>query len=375
MSSGSRARRLRADGAPSGRGIGAWHRACGERRVRPIDCTIAFAALVACGTAAEPEDGGARSDAGSMARTDGGADRDAGTTCVDGDPFAPAALRADVAYLASPELGGRAPGTPGDLAARAYIEERFECLGLSPGAGGSFQQTFVNGAGAETANVIAILPGASPDVIVVGAHHDHLGVEGADVYAGANDNASGIAGLLAIAKAFRQRPPPARTVAFVAFGSEETLAEAPYVEGSAHYVDHAPPELPIARTVYMLNLDMIGTYSSEDLVYALGSYESSAARSALDALVEAAPIEVDLGEPPEIGGSDFYPFCVAGVPFVFFWTDDPDCYHDPCDTADRLDYESMSEIARLAFALAGELADTSADLAAERRPGSCGTDG
>src|SRR5437763_937543 len=105
-----------------------------------------------------------------------------------------AALRDRVARLASPALDGRATGTAGDAAARAYLVGEFHRLGLVPGVGDSYEQAFVAD-GRATANVVGYLQGtgdaAGGEIILVGAHHDHLG----DGHLGANDNASGIAAL------------------------------------------------------------------------------------------------------------------------------------------------------------------------------------
>ena len=308
----------------------------------------------------------------------GGGQGGGGTSCVsDGDPFAIGTMQDRLTFLASVELAGRAPGTPGDVATRDHIEARFRCLGLTPGGqGDSYQQPFINDNGAATANVVGFIPGSdlTSEIIVIGAHHDHLGEENGELHLGANDNASGITGLLAIAQAFQQRGvAPRRTVAFVAFGAEETLTTYPYVEGSAFYVDNAPPALPIDQTVYMINMDMIGTYSDEGTVYAMGTFAGTPARTILDGFLGSyTDLGVDLGEPPEVGASDFYPFCLAGVPYVFFWTDDYTCYHQPCDTADRIDYPHLSQIARVVTDLGVGLADSDLDLAAAGQGLNCG---
>src|SRR6185503_3975999 len=122
-------------------------------------------------------------------------------SCVDdGAPFDAAALRERVAQLASVELDGRASGSAGDAAARAVLAARFRCLGLVPaGRGDSYEQPFTAD-GRATANLVGYLPGDDPvvgrDIILVGAHHDHVGRG----HLGANDNASGAVALLAIAQ-------------------------------------------------------------------------------------------------------------------------------------------------------------------------------
>jgi len=328
---------------------------------------------------ADLENAETRADAGRASgseagRAEGGSDDPSGCD-VSGDPFDADALHAEVGFLASEKLDGRVPGSAGDRSARDFIEARFRCLGLVPGGeAGSYQQPFVNGEGVTTANVVGFIPGTDPgvasDIIVVGAHHDHFGTVGGEgLRLGANDNASGVVGMLAVAQAIRQRKvAPRRTVAFVAFGSEETLAVAPFTEGSAAYVANAPTDLPLSRVVYMINFDMIGSYSQEKKVYAIGTVGTTPARGVLEGLAGATPaLSVSLGEPGEEGASDHYPFCVAGIPYVFFWTSDDACYHKSCDRPEALDYVHLAEIARRGADLTGSLGDSTVDLAAWRR--------
>ncbi|MDB4961105.1 MAG: Aminopeptidase [Myxococcales bacterium] len=287
-------------------------------------------------------------------------------SCIEeGTPYDQATLRERIAFLASPELDGRVPGKPGDERARAFVTERFACLGLLPaGTDGAHAQPFSD-AGDATANVIGYIAGTDPvvgdDIIVIGAHHDHLG----GGYLGANDNASGVVALLAIAQAVRQRPtPPLRTIAFVAFGAEERG-----MRGSAHFVAHMPPQLPLARVVQMINLDMVG--SSGGFVAAMGTFRGLAATTVIAKLDDHYPkLRVGLGGVAR--GSDHEPFCKHGIPYVFFWTPDRRCYHERCDTADRVDYPRMADIASLAGELAGSLADSTLDLADLRERRGCG---
>ena len=273
-------------------------------------------------------------------------------------------LRARVASLASAELSGRASGSPGDVAARAILAERFRCLGLVPaGAGGSAQDAYeqpFTADGHATANLVGYLPGVDAavggDIIVVGAHHDHLG----DGHLGANDNASGAAALLAIAQAIRQHGKPRRTIAFVAFGGEELG-----LLGSAYFAAHPPAALPIDRIVYDINLDMVGSYTSTGAVYAMGTFRGLPATSIIKALASEHPA-LHVGVGGRGVGSDHEAFCTAGVPYVFFWTPDKRCYHKRCDTVERLDATHLGEIASFAGALVEELAASPGDLAASR---------
>lgn len=268
------------------------------------------------------------------------------------------ALRADVVYLASPELDGRVPGSAGDETARAHVAARFEELGLEVyGDTEGYAQPFVDSEGRATANLLGFLPGSDEEVgdeiVVLSAHLDHLG----NGRLGANDNASGVSALLAIAEALAAGAPLRRTVLFAAFGAEESGSE-----GSAAFLEAPPDGVDPSDIVYNVNLDMVGTYDQTGTVDALGTMPGTYGREVLDDLVGAFPErDVGLGDPSDL--SDNATFCAEGVPYVFFWTDDPDCYHQTCDTADRIDYDSLAWIAVLTGDLVAALADTDEDLA------------
>jgi Zn-dependent M28 family amino/carboxypeptidase len=194
------------------------------------------------------------------------------------------------------------------------------------------------------------------------AHHDHLG----GGLLGANDNASGVAALLAIAQAVRRHGTPRRTVAFAAFGAEEQG-----LVGSRHLVASPPAALPLDRIVQVINLDMVGSHASANAVHAFGTFPGQPSRALLARLAGGYPkLNVGLGGHSVRG--DHLGFCRRGIPYVFFWTPDRRCYHERCDTADRLDYPRMADIARLAGALVQGLADTDVDLAAARARSGCG---
>jgi len=271
-------------------------------------------------------------------------------------PYDPAALKAAVAALADPALDGRAPGTAGDQAARTLIRDRLEALGLSP-----TEQAFDDADGHSTANILATLAGSDPDagIIVVGAHHDHLGKK----HLGANDDASGIAALLAIADALHGIT-PRRTIVFAAWGAEEEGEV-----GSAYFVAH--PTIDLDRVVEYINLDMVGSYGSRGFVAAMGTFAKLPARTVLQRAMKSYPkLSVGLGGRAE--RSDHEAFCKQGIPYVFFWTPDARCYHETCDTAANLDLAHMAQIAHLAGDLVEGLADTKADLAASRAKRGCG---
>lgn len=285
------------------------------------------------------------------------------TSCVDdGKPFDAHLLRARLDVLASKELDGRVPGSDGDRAARAHIVERFRCLGLVPaGSGGSFEQPFDDDQRRATANVVGYIAGTDAkvgsEIILIGAHHDHLG----NGHLGANDNASGVTALLAIAQAVKQKEQaPKRTLAFVTFGAEEQG-----MIGSAFFAANPPAALPMSQVVQLINLDMVGSHASKKYVAAMGTFARMPSRKLLDKLDDAYPkLHVGLGG--RASRSDHLPFCERGIPYVFFWTPDARCYHETCDTPDAIDLPRMADIASLAGELAWGLAQSELDLAASR---------
>jgi hypothetical protein len=210
-------------------------------------------------------------------------------------------------------------------------------------------------------NVAGVLPGADParmsEVIVVGAHFDHLGTYGSGddtIFNGADDNASGTAGLLEIAEAFcRLKERPARTLLFLAFTGEEIG-----LLGSRWFVDH--PLFPLENTVAMINLDMIGRDGNDSAanakaVIAAGANTSPLWRELLTLHGADSGLDVQpSGEDP--GGSDHQPFRDRRVPVLFFFTGFHKDYHRVSDHADRIRFDKVEAVSRLAFRVASDLA-------------------
>jgi hypothetical protein len=212
-------------------------------------------------------------------------------------------------------------------------------------------------------NVAGLWPGSDPklrdETILVTSHYDHLGVQNGKLYPGANDNASGVAAMLEVARLVATQP-LARSVLFVSFGSEEQL-----MLGSYHYVAH--PLRPLDRTIALLNLDMIGR-NEEHTPESLGAYELTAGRSNQLNLVGAA-YSPDLervltGEAPGSGVTlstkfdrdssmralfrcDHLPFLQKRIPAVWLFGGFHPGYHEPVDTVARLDFEKLGRAVRL----------------------------
>ncbi len=267
------------------------------------------------------------------------------------DPFAADRMMADVAWLTDPARAGRGAYQPGGRATAAWIAGVFSDLGLRV-----VRQPV--GGGAE--NVIGILEGG-PEAVVVGAHYDHLGSRGGLVYPGADDNASGVAVLLALARAHVAAGPSARTIVFAAFGAEEEG-----LIGSARYI--AEPAWPLERTVAMINFDMVGRRFFElganrpAAVGVIGLEGDEAAAAALQKV--AGRVGLELVAAParllEVFGyayrTDDWWFRRQGIRAFHFSTGFHIDYHQPSDTPDKLVPAQLRRIARAADGLLDHLA-------------------
>lgn len=252
----------------------------------------------------------------------------------------------DVRALAVPgEADGRPHSRPLGVRARLAVEVRHER--------------------APTANVAAVLPGRDPAVagecVVVGAHHDHLGLGGdaslapeqvGTVHPGADDDASGVAVVLAAARAAAQAGPARRTLVFVAFGAEELG-----VLGSSLFVKEPPPGCAVDRMQLMVNLDMVGRLRGGRL-YVEGAGSGRGLRELVaGATGRAPPLPLRLAFGDEIGAGDQTSFHARGVPVVFLFTGPHADYHRPTDTPDKVDPAGLVEVARLAWRIARDAAD------------------
>jgi Zn-dependent M28 family amino/carboxypeptidase len=241
----------------------------------------------------------------------------------------------DVRILSADDMEGRAIGTPGGARARAYIVKRFGQIGLKP-QGKTFERPFsyrtVFGHEIKGVNLVARIEGTSTSgkVLVVSAHYDHLGVRKGQVYNGADDNASGVAGLLAVAEAFKAKP-PRHTVLIVAFDGEESG-----LKGAKAFV--ADPPAPLASIGMNVNFDMISKNAKGEL-YASGAGPQPFLKPVLESVAKAAPLTLKLGHDTDANGkhdnwtdqSDQGAFAEKGVPWVYFGVEDHAEYHQPTD--------------------------------------------
>jgi membrane-associated protease RseP (regulator of RpoE activity) len=183
--------------------------------------------------------------------------------------------------------------------------------------------------------------------VVVGAHYDHLGRAGDAVYFGADDNASGTAVVLGLARAMAAGPRPPRTVVVALFSGEELG-----LLGSRHYVQGLGED--VGRVVAMLNFDMVGRLGDRPLRVG-GVASGTRLREIVEAAARAVPVEVELRGRP-FAPSDHARFYAAGVPVLFFHTGTHEDYHRPTDTPEKIDAVGMARVAAVAAGVLERLA-------------------
>ena len=258
-----------------------------------------------------------------------------------------------VRRLSSREFQGRATGTPGGARTREFIAHQFRQVGLTPARHGTFVHPFrLPRAGrpggrepVEGANVAGLIDGTASRrrVIVVSAHFDHVGLVNGRLFPGADDNASGVAVLLAAARHFAGHP-PRHTMLFVAFDAEEHG-----LAGSRAFV--ADPPVPLDRVVLNVNFDMVSRSARRELFVA-GTFHTPSLRPPLEDVRRRSGVRLTFGhDRPDGPGedwteeSDHRPFHDAGIPFVYFGVEDHADYHKPTDTADRIDPGFLGDVA------------------------------
>jgi Zn-dependent M28 family amino/carboxypeptidase len=249
-------------------------------------------------------------------------------------------LMGHVSILAHDSMGGRATGTPGNAAARAYVTRAFSSAGLQPFNGNFEYVTEVRGRDStmrRASNVVGWIRGrVSPDrYIVVSAHYDHVGTRNGQIFNGADDNASGTGALIEMARWFAANP-PAHSIIFAAFDYEEGG-----LNGARGFV--ARPPVPLSSILLNVNMDMVGRNDRNEL-YAAGTRHHPSLRPLLDSVAARAPITLRFGHDDPNGPrqddwtsqSDHGAFHAAKIPFVYFGVEDHPDYHRPTDDVERL---------------------------------------
>ena len=278
-----------------------------------------------------------------------------------------ATLMADLKVLSDPAMEGRKVGSPGGARARAYLLQRYRQIGLEP-VGSDFEQafSFTPGRGirfwrgkfwqtpqpVSGVNLIGRITGtAEPgQVIVVSAHYDHLGVRNGQIYTGADDNASGVAAMLAVATWFRAHP-PRHTLLFVAFDGEEAG-----LRGARAFLEKPP--VPAEQLLANINFDMLSR-SKPGEIFVTGLWANPQLRASLDALRAHALPTVIYGHdyPRPFWNQDDWTmqsdqgvFAQKDIAFLYFGVEDHPDYHQPSDRFEKIDLPFYPQVADLVTA-------------------------
>lgn len=282
-------------------------------------------------------------------------------------------MKEDVMVLADDTLNGRETGTEGEKQAAAYIESRFKDLKLEPkGTNGSYLQKFsfkpssnpheeATFTGLKTdstvtgMNVVGYLNNNAETTVVIGAHYDHLGMggegslyrEGEAIHNGADDNASGVAVMLRLAKQLSEMKNNANNYLFIAFSGEEMG-----LLGSNYYVKN--PTINTKKVSYMINMDMVGRLNKENTLAVHGVGTSPIFKQTLF----ANQGDLNIAEHESgIGPSDHTSFYLSDIPVLHFFTGQHADYHKPSDDSEKLNYEGMRKISDYILSIITDLND------------------
>lgn len=250
----------------------------------------------------------------------------------------------DLEYLASDTCEGRKPGTAGHTRAMDRIMARMRLSGLDS-FNASLTQTFLANENTQGKNIVGWVKGTTyPDkYIVLSAHYDHLGktADGATYY-GADDNASGVACLLALAKYFKQNPHPYSLI-FAALDKEET-----FLEGAYNFVALLQKMSKLASVGFNLNMDMIARSDSGE-IFACGIRRYPSFKYAVEEVQGKTNVKLLMGHEGGASGSDWThlsdhsAFNQKGIPFLYLGVEDHEDYHKITDTYSRINYGSYIE--------------------------------
>lgn len=262
----------------------------------------------------------------------------------------------DIQQLSDDRMSGRKTASQGAELARHYIQQRFSDLGLIA-LKTNFQHPFSYRTGfsdKEGINLVAELKGCTqPDsYIVVTAHYDHLGIIAGKVYNGADDNASGVAAMLALAELLNTQPCPHYSYLFVATDAEESG-----LYGAKAFV--AAPPVALQHIVLNLNLDMLSRGERANQLYLYGAFSLPGVADYLKTQQFSVKLKLrkrgkglrGQNQLDWANASDHAPFRRSGIPFLFFGVDSHKDYHTPQDDWQRIDpaylqrmFDSLSQV-------------------------------
>jgi len=262
----------------------------------------------------------------------------------------------DVSFLADDSLEGREVGTAGEIKAAKYIAKRMKEIGLSPkGDNDTYFQVFTRkmkanphdtigeGEKIEARNVVGFIDNEAKKTVVIGAHYDHLGYGGegslaeseGQIHNGADDNASGVAALLGLAKKLKNQKLKTN-ILFIAFTGEEKG-----LWGSNYFVKNS--SILLSDMAYMVNMDMVGRLDSNKRLAIYGIGTSPLFKPALDSC-NTFGFESKF-DSSGMGPSDHTSFYLQDVPVLHFFTGQHKDYHKPTDDTEFINFEGIELVA------------------------------
>jgi len=263
----------------------------------------------------------------------------------------------DLRILSADDMQGRDTGAEGGAKARAYIVNRLEAMGVAPSSMGRLQPWEAQGRSPDGpvyyngTNILGLIPGTRiPDkYIVVTAHYDHVGVRDGHIYNGADDNASGVATMLELAKRLKDNPPEHSVLIVALDGEERGLL------GAKEFVE-APP-VPLSSIAMNINYDMTGRADVDGYLWVTGTYQHPYFRTLLDPIEPNGSIRLNFGKdtPADTGAdnwvfsSDHGAFHRAGLPFLYFGVNFHEDYHRPTDDFERINPRAFTSATELAI--------------------------
>lgn len=268
-------------------------------------------------------------------------------------------IRKNVSYLASDKLKGRGTGTPEERKAAEYIAKQFRKIGLTPkGDNGSWFHDFGFKKSSDphggidekspqvySRNVVGYLDNKAEHTIIIGAHYDHLGMghdhnsldanPAGKIHNGADDNASGTAGVIELARYFAKNGMVEKhNFLFICFSGEELG-----LVGSKKYADY--PTIDLSKASFMVNMDMIGRLNAEKRLVVGGVGTAPDFVPAINALKADVSVKMDSAG---IGPSDHTSFYLKNIPVLFFFTGQHADYHKPSDDTELVNFPGLFQI-------------------------------
>jgi hypothetical protein len=280
------------------------------------------------------------------------------TSCITAQDFEPKKILTHIETLADDKLEGRGTGTQGEIQAAAYITKQFKKLNLAPkGDNSDYLQSFsfrrgVHGEGSvDTAfNVVGFLNNDAATTIIIGAHYDHLGMDGQSssldanpsnkIHNGADDNASGVAGVIELARYFSTNKKKEKAnFIFVCFSGEELG-----LLGSKYLADHSPIEMSSVN--FMINMDMIGRLDQQTKTLFIHGTGTSPTWEPLLKRLESPDLKIKT-DSSGTGPSDHTSFYLKDVPVLHFFTGSHSDYHKPSDDFEKINSVGEAKILTL----------------------------